>query len=97
MDQNYYRPVKFRTTGAFANGYDRSVYKSIMKDISLMESAFDNTPIGHVFENFPDQCFVAFPNLIIADVRSSSIRGGRNMEKFAEKMQWDLSQFKLEE
>ena len=97
MDENYYRPVKFRTTGAFANGYDESVYKEIMKDISLMETAFDNTPIGHIFESYPEECFVAFPNLIIADVRSSNIREGRNLDKFAEKMQWDLSLFKIED
>lgn len=97
MNENYYRPVKFRTTGAFANGYDQSIFKEIMSDILKMESAFDNTPIGHVFDKYPENCFVAFPNLIIADVGSSNIRNGRNMTKFAEQMKWDLTQFNLEE
>ena len=56
-----------------------------------MSSPFDKEPLSKVMKKYPDHCFVAFPNLVIADVSKSNIRESRNMAEHAEKMKWDLS------
>lgn len=91
----YYTPTKLNTNGAFAIGFDKSVFDEIIKEISLFRSAVDNLPTGLLFEKYPDQCFVSFPNLIIADVGSSSVRDKRDMIKHSKIMNWNLDDFIL--
>ena len=87
-DQKFYFPMK--TDGAFALGYDRSVFQFIIDRIDKMNCSFDSGPVRNVYEEYPHKCFVCQPNLIIADVSTSDIRGGRNQEDFSLKMKWDL-------
>ncbi|MCU0370227.1 MAG: glycosyltransferase family 2 protein, partial [Bacteroidales bacterium] len=79
-----------RTDGAFALGYDHSVFQFIIDEIDKMNCSFDSGAVRSVYEKYTTKCFVCQPNLIIADVSTSDIRGGRNQEEFSEKMKWDL-------
>jgi glycosyltransferase involved in cell wall biosynthesis/GR25 family glycosyltransferase involved in LPS biosynthesis len=87
-DQKFYYPM--RTDGAFALGFDHSVFQYILDQTGKMNCAFDSGPVRAAYKKYKTKCFVCQPNLIIADVSTSDIRCGRNQEDFSRKMNWDL-------
>jgi hypothetical protein len=89
----HYTPVKLKTCGSFALGIHNSVFKEVLNELSKMETPFDNLPLGNVYEKYTEQCFVAYPNIVIADVKYSSIRGARNLESHSKLMHWALANF----
>ncbi len=93
IKDRYYNPKKLSTTGAFAVGYKRKVFHEILEEAQKMHTAFDNLPLGNIFEKYNRECFVAFPNLVIADVRKSDIRGERNLYEHSKRMNWPLKNF----
>jgi len=95
-EQGYYHPIRFGTCGSFAIGYDRSVFYELIKSAKEMETPFDNLPLGTLYSNYKDYCFVAYPNLVIADVRQSSIRGKRDLAQHSKNMRWPLEEFVVE-
>jgi len=94
--ENFYYPTMVDTKGTFAMGYHRSVLREILVEAETKRSAFDNLPVGKVYKKHWSKCFVAYPNMIIADVSSSSIRDSKNLEEHALKMKWPLENFKRE-
>ena len=88
-----YHPVKFGTCGSFATGYDKSIIYEIIEEAKKMETPFDNSPLGIIYEKCHEECFVAYPNIVIADVRKSLIRDSRNLIEHSEKMKWILEDF----
>lgn len=91
----YYHPIKLGTCGSFATAYHRSVIPQIIETARTMETPFDNLPLGIVYEKYKEECFVAYPNMAIADVRSSSIRGSRDLHAHSANMKWQLDQFEV--
>ena len=89
--QKFYYPLL--TDGAFALGYDHSIFQFIIDEIDKMNCSFDSGAVRMVYKTYKTRCFVCQPNLIIADVSTSDIRGGRNQEEFASKMKWDLRMY----
>jgi len=87
--QKFYYPLI--TDGAFALGYDSSVFPLIIHEIDKMNCSFDSGAVRAVYAAYPGKCFVCQPNLIIADVSTSDIRSGRNQAEFSAKIKWDLS------
>lgn len=53
-----------------------------------MNCSFDSGPVRDVYNKYQWKCFIAQPNLVIADVNTSDIRPGRNQKDFSEKMKW---------
>jgi hypothetical protein len=92
----YYFPGKLSTCGSFAIGIDQSVYYEILEEALRMETNFDNLPVGNIYEKYKNQCFVAYPNIVIADVRTSTIRSGRDMVSHSQTMKWELDNFILD-
>ncbi len=90
---NFYHPVKLETMGSFAVGYNNVVFPLLLDYTSGFESAFDNLPLGNIYEKYPKDCYVCFPNIVIADVRNSNIRDGRNLETHSKTMKWNLNNF----
>ena len=86
--QKFYYPLN--TDGAFALAYDRSVFQLIIDEIDKMNCSFDSGAVRTIYRNFQKKCFVCQPNLIIADVSTSDIRGGRDQEEFSVKKKWNL-------
>jgi glycosyltransferase involved in cell wall biosynthesis len=81
------------TDGSFAIGIDASVFDLLLEEISKMNCSFDSGPLRTVVQHYPEHCFVANPNLVIADVRNSDIQGKRDQIEIANKLNWDLDQF----
>jgi hypothetical protein len=92
----YYSPKKLTTCGSFAIAIDHSIYYEILEEALKMETNFDNLPIGNIYEKYKNQCFVAYPNIVIADVRTSTIRSGRDIVAHSQTMRWDLDNFILD-
>jgi GR25 family glycosyltransferase involved in LPS biosynthesis len=89
----YYFP--FNTDGAFAVGIHESVFDVLLEEIDRMNSPFDSGALRKVTHNYIGDCYVAYPNLIIADVRDSDNLLSRKMSGFAKTVRWDLSRFDL--
>lgn len=89
----FYHPEIFATCGSFAMGLDISIYEKLLENLKQPDSPFDQIPLGLIYREHRDKCFVAYPNLVVADVRSSTIRNGRFQDEHAEKMRWDMDRF----
>ena len=81
------------TDGSFAVGIDQSVFDLLLKETLEMNCAFDSGPMRSVIRAYPEQCVVANPNIVIADVTSSDIQSDRDQMQAAQKLNWDLSLF----
>ena len=86
--QKLYYPLN--TDGAFALAYDRSVFPMILEEIEKMNCSFDSGAVREVYRNYRKKCYICQPNLIIADVSTSDIRGSRDQEEFSAKKRWHL-------
>lgn len=91
--KGHYLPRCLDTCGSFAIAFDGSIIDELIEAESAFEAPFDHLPIGEIYERYIGKCFVAFPNIVIADVGESSIRGGRCQYAHSERMKWRLDQF----
>ncbi len=87
-EEDFYHPLI--TDGSFAVGIDCSVYQILLKEIEKYNAPLDSGPLRTVMSQYQNQCFVAQPNLVIADVSESDIGLNRNQYELAEKVKWDL-------
>jgi len=88
IEEPFYLPRE--TDGSFAIGIDASIYDLLLSEVRKFNAPFDSGPLRTINENYQDKCFVAQPNLVIADVSDSDIRQGRNQYELAEKLKWDM-------
>ena len=89
----YYAPDR-NTNGSFSVIYKKSVFREIIRHIERMDSPFDAGPLREVvMGSASGRSFVAYPNLVIANLEKTGIRESRNQEEFAKRFGWDLSQF----
>jgi GR25 family glycosyltransferase involved in LPS biosynthesis len=88
---SYYQPIN--TDGAFAVAIDRVAFPFLIKEASEMNSPFDSGALRTAARKWPGECFVLYPNLVIADVSESDIRTSRKQEDFAEIARWDLAMY----
>lgn len=92
-DAPYYYPKV--TDGAFAIGIHSSVFDLLLKETLKMNCAFDSGPLRAVNKKYPRECFVIHPNIVIADVSESDIRGGQNLGKLGEQLKWKFEDFEV--
>jgi len=92
---DYYHPSSMNTTGAFAVGYHHSILREILSEAQTKASAYDQLALGNMYDRYRNKCFVAYPNLVIADVRESNIRDNRDLREHSIKMKWPIDQFEL--
>lgn len=81
------------TDGSFAVGIHRSVFGLLLYETSKMNCAFDSGPLHAVSKVYPDACFVANPNIVVADVSDSDIRASQQMGEVAKTLRWNLADF----
>jgi len=93
LNKGYYLPRRLDTCGSFAIAIDSSIYDELIEAESSFEAPFDHLPMGEIYEKYLGKCFVAYPNLIIPDVSSSTIRGSRDQISHSKKMGWSLEEF----
>ena len=90
----FYHPLY--TDGSFATIIDHSVFDLIQWEIEKYANVLDSGAMRAVYRRYQKECFVYSPNIMIADVRTSNLRGGQNIRDRAEQMHWDLNQFSLD-
>jgi GR25 family glycosyltransferase involved in LPS biosynthesis len=88
----YYVPLF--TSGTYAVGLHRRVVPWLLDRIARLDCAVDTCAITEYLRTC-ERCFTVFPNIIIADVRSSSLRSGQDMSQYAAHCHWDLSMFDI--
>lgn len=88
----YYPPVY--TDGSFASGIDSSVFQELLDHIKKRDCSVDSGAFREIYKKYPNECYVVYPNIIIADVSESSISNGRqNIFDSAKKLRWELDNF----
>lgn len=98
INKRYYHPKK--TMGGFAYAIDSSVFDELLLLALRMEKSFDNC-LGNfngedIQTKYRDDCYVVYPNMIIADVRDSDIREKRDQDDHSKRLRWNLSDYDLE-
>lgn len=91
---NFYFPMG-TADGAFAVGIDESVYQEILDEICRFDAPVDSGALSTIQVRYGKQCIVLKPNLIIADIRDSDLREGRNLEEHGKKLGWDPKLYRL--
>jgi glycosyltransferase involved in cell wall biosynthesis/GR25 family glycosyltransferase involved in LPS biosynthesis len=89
----YYLPLN--TDSSFAFGVHKTLFGELIAEISRMNCPFDSGPLRTVSKQHQGDCFVLYPNLVIADVEESDITLSRKMADFAALTRWDLADFDL--
>ena len=81
-------------SGGWAFGLDSSVYDEIINECKKEDLPFDSGPLYYVRRNYPKQSLVMYPNLVICDTSSSSIRKyQRELVQDAMKFKWELEDY----
>ncbi len=93
LRDGFYQPRRLDTCGSFAIAIDHTVFEELIEAEEAIESPFDHLALGELYERNYGECFVCYPNIIMPDVGSSSIRGGRNQHAHAAKMRWPIENF----
>ena len=88
----YYNPIEF-TDGSFAIGLDCSIFQEVLNEALKFNISFDSGPIRHIYKKYKNECYIAYPNLVIADLTSSSISCKRDMNELSKIFQWDIEKF----
>ncbi len=91
--KGFYLPRTIDTCGAFAAAYDSTMVDELIEAGSAFEAPFDFLPMGELYERYLGKCFVAYPNIVMADVAESSIRGKRDQYTHSERMKWKIENF----
>lgn len=93
LQNGHYKPRLLHTYGSFALAIDSSIFDQVSTMACTWESPFDMLPLGFVYEIAFGKCYVAYPNIVIADVRQSLIRGTRDQVSHSQLMRWRLQDF----
>lgn len=93
ISAGFYHPRRLDTCGSFAIAIHESIFDEIIEAESAFESPFDHLAMGEIYERHLGSCFVSYPNIVMPDVGTSSIRGQRNQQTHALKMRWPIENF----
>lgn len=96
IDTSKYFYHSEKTLGTFAYAVDASIYDDMIQELSKKDAPADGMLV-EIQKKYYGHCFTMYPNIVIADVRTSDIRGGRDMKFHAEKMKWDLNNFSIDD
>ncbi len=89
----FYHPSQLDTCGSFAIAFNHQIFDELIEVQSAFESPFDHLAMGELYENHIGKCFVCYPNIVMPDVASSSIRNARNQIEHSMKMRWPIENF----
>jgi hypothetical protein len=89
----WYRPNEV-TNGSFAMIYHSSIFEKLIESINKMDSPFDSKPLKTIICNEVAQSsYVAWPNIIVADVEKEGIRDSRSQSAYASRFRWRMQNF----
>lgn len=87
----FYHPAD--THGSFALGIHQRAFPLLINETERFNCSFDSGPLQAVSSKSPEDSYVAFPNLVVADVEESDIGPARQMAATAKDFRWDLTQY----
>lgn len=87
-----YNPNKL-SNGSFAMIYESSIFEELLSRIEEMDSPFDSKPLKSIYSNIDYNCYVAYPNLVVADVEKTGIRDSRKQSTYASRFRWNMDDF----
>lgn len=82
------------TLGTFAIGINESIYEEVLA-LTKFNAAIDTKYINLQHKHYKE-CYTFYPNLVIADVSNSDIRGQRDEKSFREMARWDSSLYDID-
>lgn len=89
----WYRPNQV-TNGSFAMIYHASIFQRMIESIDQMDSPFDSKPLKSITCDADNQAsYVAWPNIIVADVEKEGIRDSRSQSAYASRFRWRMQDF----
>ena len=91
---SYYHP-NGTTDGAFAVGIHNSVFDDLLFEITKFNMPFDSGPLWKIQKKYHEHCYVMYKNIVIADLRESDLREGRDMLSFSQLFRWELHNYEL--
>jgi len=93
-----YHYTSFQTMGSFALYIHHDIMEFLILEYEKMNRKIDKVP-WLFYENktsiFYQKSAVIYPNLFIADVSESDIRGKREMKTHSKKLRWELSKYDI--
>lgn len=69
---NYYHPI-INTSGSFAFGVDSSIFNELLESVIKFDAAFDTKPLENIYQKYYNECFVCYPNIVVANLLSGEI------------------------
>lgn len=93
VERNYFIPAI--TDGSFAVGLDKALFPFLISEIEKFDGPLDSGALRAAYKRYPKQCYAAFPYLVIAEVDDSTIRGSKDIEEIAAKLEWNLTDFSI--
>ena len=90
-NNSFYKPTN-TSNGSFCNIYHRSIFEKIYYEIIKYNSPFDCGPMKSIFDN---NCFVSYPNLIIAQLENSSIIKKKNKNRNYDRFNWNINNYEF--
>jgi GR25 family glycosyltransferase involved in LPS biosynthesis len=91
-DALYYQPQI--CDGSFATAVHYSVYSTLLSEIDSFIFPFDSGPLRTIYKKYPNNCYVIYPNIIIANLSESDIRSGKDIYEISHKISgWNLENF----
>jgi GR25 family glycosyltransferase involved in LPS biosynthesis len=97
IDDNatYYQPMI--CDGSFATAIHYSIYDDLLALIDNSILPFDSGPLRTIYKRYPDDCYVIYPNIIIANLLESDIRSGKKIETITKIIAgWNLNDFNIQ-
>jgi len=79
--------------GAFAVAFHHSIYQEMINEILEFDLPIDSGTLKTMQRRYPRETPIMFPNIIIADIRDSDLRGYRSLEQFSKKFRWNLPDY----
>ena len=92
--QKFYHPSG-TADGAFGVGVDSSIYDEFINELLEFDMPTDSGALKTLQRRYSNESIVAFPNLVIADLRDSDLRGYRDLDTFSKKFRWDLKNYNI--
>ena len=88
--QNDYYLPNFSSNGSFCNIYHRTTFDKIHNYILKFDAPFDDNPMKSIF--IDNNCYVAKPNLVIAQLETSCIRK-QNTSRTYDRFKWNKENY----
>lgn len=88
--KNGWYSVPVSTDGSFACGVDSGIFVELLSDLNKFSYVFDSGCLRNIYKKYPNQCFVAFPNIAVADLALSEINKRTNIDRYIDTFKWNL-------